>query len=309
MLDTHPTKNHRIFQTLHSETKKLTFVINDIADVDSMISSVDSIIDSNKEKHELDIILIDSTTQDLNLITKDYSKYFSKIIIVKNNKNENYLESLKDLNYNTKEYIIIKSGLLISKKFFKIIYSVIFTIKESVIYFAVTAHSTKKYFSFIQLYESLMQSLLSSLINKNILHDTLMNYPALIVKSSLLSSMDTEKNIEFDIGDQAFYINSRMQLTRENSRDIPAYDLGKFRILYLFINVVFLLSIAQYVYTPNLYSLISILLKIISELVFIYSYYQSLKLKFPKVEFVIFSIVHPFCMIYNVARRELLTSR
>ena len=66
----------------NKETKKLTFVIKNIIDVDSMISSLDSIINSNQENHAIDIILIDSTTQDLNLITKDYSKYFSKIIIL-----------------------------------------------------------------------------------------------------------------------------------------------------------------------------------------------------------------------------------
>ena len=50
----------------------------------------------------------------------------------------------------------------------------------------------------------------------------------------------------------------------------------------------------MFVNAPSIYLLLAILIKIIPEAIIVYSYYNRLKIKFPKIDFIVYLMIIPF---------------
>ena len=77
-------------------------------------------------------------------------------------KNFNFIEDMDKEKYNSNEFIVIRSGIKISNKFFNSIYHAIYQMKETVIFLPISIQGNSKINSFVQLYNFLMQSIQSS---------------------------------------------------------------------------------------------------------------------------------------------------
>lgn len=291
--------------------RDITFVIDKIYDVGSIIVTLDSII-ATTNNNLVNIILIDNTKQDLNSITKEYQKRFISIKVIKNNSTKyfNFLEDIEKEKYNSNEFIVIKSGIIISNKFFNSIYHAIYQMKETIIFLPISIQGNSKINSFLQLYNFLMQSLESSLINKKILVKKISQSDGYIVRSDNFNK-NAKNNVTYedgniisDIDNQASIIDTDLKLIKIYNEGEPSYDLGYFKILFFISNLLLIVSIWNYIVEPNIILFLAIGLKIIPEFVLIYSYYNKLSYKFPKFEFIIFSIVHPFYMLYEIYNKR-----
>ena len=67
-----------------------------------------------------------------------------------------------------------------------------------------------------------------------------------------------------------------------------------------------LFVITLFLSTPNYYYLAIIIIKVIPELYYIYSYHNKLKIKFPKIEFIIYSVFLPIYMIIELFSKRIL---
>ena len=83
-------------------------------------------------------------------------------------------------------------------------------------------------------------------------------------------------------------------------------NLNYFYNIYIGINLLYFFVITLFLSTPNYYYLAIIIIKVIPELYYIYSYHNKLKIKFPKIEFIIYSIFLPIYMIIELFSKRIL---
>jgi len=82
-------------------------------------------------------------------------------------------------------------------------------------------------------------------------------------------------------------------------RDSQNLDLSRDYMfdIFLLLNILFFIITLQFISSPTLLVLIIIIIKIIPELYFQYSYYNKLKIRFPKIEFLVYSIFQPIYLL------------
>ena len=108
------------------------------------------------------------------------------------------------------------------------------------------------------------------------------------------------KNIE-----QRQLINHKMYLYNSN-QNYFIFDIESFylRFVCFFVNILFILSLLDFLSSPNFYLLFILFIKIISDLFIIYTYYNQMRLKFPKISSVIFTFIAPFYFIKDFIEKR-----
>ena len=72
------------------------------------------------------------------------------------------------------------------------------------------------------------------------------------------------------------------------------------------VNIFFLVEIINFLASPTMNTLFALSIKIITDIFVIYTDYNNMKIKFPKIEFLIFSIVYPFYFVKNFVVTRLI---
>ena len=155
---------------------------------------------------------------------------------------------------------------------------------------------------FPQLFKSFKEAIKCSLINKNLYaikkYD---NNGFIINKDSFNKFLHGEKKY-YDhqnyIVDTDLCIND-INLNSKN-------NLNYLYMIYFGINLVYFFVITLFLSTPNYYYLAIIIIKVIPELYYIYSYHNKLKIKFPKIKFIIYSVFLPIYMIIELFSKRML---
>ena len=179
--------------------------------------------------------------------------------------------------------------MIFSNNFFKKSILYLSTHNLSLLFFPIQFHKYNKRYIFNQLLHSFKQSFLCSMVNKNIYVLKSVNKVGYFVNNDTFQSIlkdDIEKKLN-----QKFIMDRELSVYQNNqnlnfSRDF-IFDI------FLLLNALFFVIIVQFISSPNLLLLITIVFKIIPELYFQYSYYNKLKIRFPKIEFLVYSIFQP----------------
>ena len=279
----------------------LTIIINNINDIDILFRTLDG-IKTDHSFNQIDLILFDNTNNDLESIINPYSKSFRKINIYKMNQFD--YDDIDINSINSEFILIINSGMIIAKKFIEKSFQYINKFNISIMFAPIYKLSNNNKNLFPQLFKSFKEAIKCSLINKNLYaikkYD---NNGFIINKDSFNKFLHGEKKY-YDhqnyIVDTDLCIND-INLNSKN-------NLNYLYMIYFGINLVYFFVITLFLSTPNYYYLAIIIIKVIPELYYIYSYHNKLKIKFPKIEFIIYSIFIPLYMmgriIPNIALRK-----
>ena len=102
---------------------------------------------------------------------------------------------------------------------------------------------------------------------------------------------------------QHYLLNDKLCLYSSSIKNLfKDKNHHQINIIYLAINLLFISIIIQFIAAPSIYLLIMIFLKIFPETCFIYIYYNQLKIKFPKIDILIYSIINPFYSVVEIYR-------
>ena len=163
----------------------------------------------------------------------------------------------------------------------------------SLLFFPIQFNNHNKKYVFNQLLHSFKQSFLCSLVNKNI-------YVLKSIESiGYFITNDTFKSILNDETDKKANQKFIMDCELSVYQDSQKLDLSRDYIfdIFLLLNILFFIITVQFISSPTLLVLIIIIIKIIPELYFQYSYYNKLKIRFPKIEFLVYSIFQPIYLL------------
>jgi len=289
-------------QNIEKEKKSvspLTIIINNINDINILFKTLDG-IKKNHSFDNIDLILFDNTNTDLQSLINPYSKSFRKIKIHKMNQFDYHDIDINGIN--TEFILIINSGMIISRKFIEKSFQYINKYNISIIFTPIYKISNNKNNLFPQLFGSFKQAIKCSLINKNLYAiKTYDNDGFIIHKDSfhkLLYGKKKYYNHQHYIVDPDLCIQD-INLNSKN-------NLNYLYMIYFGINLLYFFIITLFLSTPNYYYLVIIFIKVIPELYCIYSYYNKLKIKFPKIEFIIYSVFLPIYMVNELFSERIL---
>ena len=264
----------------------LCIIIDHITNVKKLIKTIDSIQHINS-KQNIQLILINHSNDDINFIITSYISLFKDINIFKV---DNYDFDKNIINSNN--ILIIKNGVELSPGFIDTITKHMYYIDIDIIFFCKYNGAINKKNIFIQLYDSFQESIKSSLINKNIYKKINFKHDCFLVsKDFFIKGIDEPENLIK--ANFKHTIQPNLYISGNQSDDWS--DL--FLLFYIPISIIYLCCLIMFISNPNLILLIAIIIKIVSELYVIYSYYNKLQIKFPKVEFLLYSVVIPFYIL------------
>ena len=276
-------------------THPLTIIINNINSIEVLFKTLDGIkIDSLP--NQIDLILFSNTDDDLQTIISPYSKSFRKIDIYKTNKFDYH--DIEIDNINTEFILIINSGMILSEQFIKKSFKYINDLNLSMLFAPIYKSGTNRISPSPQLFEYFKQAIKCSLINKNLYvikrYD---NNGFIINKNSFNNFLNGDKKY---YNYQKYIVDSDLRINDINLNSKSNFDFNYLYIIYFGINLLYFFVITQFLSMPNKYYLAIIIIKVIPELYYIYAYHNKLKIKFPKIEFIIYSIFIPIYIIIEL---------
>ena len=280
-----------------SQDVKITIIIDEIKNVGKLILTLDSIRLQKYDLNKINLILLDSSSNDIESIIDHYKHDFLSINIFKTLEIDK-LEILNDSFFLYERYLLlINCGTYMNEHFFKILSNHVQQTESSITYFPILNKDKNRYQVFHQIYFSFIELMKCSLVNKYLY----------LPKKNIVISKDYF--IEFINEDIKIY-NSQCSLVLP---ELCLYEKAKvnfnhlihinmINIIYLGINVLFIFILIIFLTTPSMYLLAMIIIKILPELVFIYTFYNKEKIKFPKIDIIIFSVVSPFYFVMEFCR-------
>ena len=277
--------------------ENITIIIDNAKNLNDLFLTIDSIKSQNYNLNNINLIILDTSTEDIQSLLDHYKQIFSSIDVIKVT-DINRMEILYSLESICSNYILfIENGVSISKSFISIITKYLNQSSLSVIFLPLFYRYQYQYHIFYQLYNCFIESIRGSLINKNF---SLSNKNMIINKDSFLDVINKNYsglNNQYLIAPDLCLYKNRDKHININS------NINIIHIGYSIINFLFIFSLLQFAASPNQYFLAIIIIKIIPELSFIYTFYNRLQIKFPKLDYLIFSVVGPFYsiieLIYN----------
>jgi len=261
-------------------------IIKNINNINLLLNTLDSIRDSYVPD-QIDLFLINDTDVDLEEILQFYKTIFSQIIII----NKIRLNDLEDeLDKSISNYVLsIDSGMIFSDRLIKKIGLYIENYNLSVIFFPVFSNSNNKKYIFHQLFSSFWQACKCSLINKNLYTINDIDNSSVLVEKNIF--IELTDNIKINKFSQKLIMDPDLLVHDNNTR--AHLDLDYLLAIYIGFNLMYFVVIAQFLAAPSLLYLVIIIIKILPEFYFMYAYYNRLRIKFPKVEFVAYSFLSP----------------
>ena len=274
-------------KNIQKNNYSLTILIHNIKDIDFLLKTLDS-IQCNLSYKKVKLILFNNTDNSLDPLLDGYKSSFNNLKIL-NSYNQTDLFNIEAEKIETDYILSIENGMIFSNNFFKKSILYLSTHNLSLLFFPIQFHKYNKRYIFNQLLHSFKQSFLCSLINKNIYTLKSIEKVGYFVNNDIFKSI-----LKDDINNkvvQKFIMDYELSVYQDNqnlnlSRD-SIFDI------FLLLNALFFIVIVQFISSPNLLLLITIVFKIIPELYFKYSYYNKLKIRFPKIEFLVYSIFQP----------------
>ena len=261
-------------------------IIKNINKINLLLNTLDSIRDSYVSA-QIDLVLINDTDVDLEEILKFYKTIFNQIIIINKIRFNDLDDELDKSIYN---YVLsIDSGMILSDRLIKKISVYINNYNLSVIFFPVYSNRNNKKYIFHQLFSSFWQACQCSLINKNLYTiNDIDNSSVLVDKKIFIELIDNFKKNQYY---QKFIMDPDLLIHDNNTK--THLDLDYLLVIYIGFNLMYFVVIAQFLAAPSLLYLVIIIIKILPEFYFMYAYYNRLRIKFPKVEFVAYSFLSP----------------
>jgi len=272
-----------------STNSSLCIIIDHISNIKKLIKTIDTIQHINS-KENIELILINHSHDDIDFITTHYNNVFKEINIFKV---DNYDFDKTIINSNN--ILIIQNGIELSAGFIDTIIKHMDYIDIDILLFCKLNGTINKKNIFIQIYESFKQSIKSSLINKNIYKKIDFKRDCFLVsRDFFIKGINNSENLVRANLKQIIHPNLYISINESD----PWSSL--FLLFYIPINIIYLVCLIMFISHPNFTLLFAITSKVVSELYLIYSYYNKLQIKFPKIEFLIYSIVIPFYILSEI---------
>lgn len=278
-------------KNIQKNNYSLTILIHKIQDVDSLLKTLDS-IQSKLSYEKIKLILFNNTDNSLDQILEGYKLSFNNLRVL-NNYNQSDLFNIEAEKIDTDYIVSIENGMIFNQNFFRKSILYLSTYNSSLLFFPIQFNNHNKKYVFNQLLHSFKQSFLCSLVNKNI-------YVLKSIESiGYFITNDTFKAILNDEIDKKANQKFIMDCELSVYQDSQKLDLSRDYIfdIFLLLNILFFIITVQFISSPTLLVLIIIIIKIIPELYFQYSYYNKLKIRFPKIEFLVYSIFQPIYLL------------
>tara|TARA_Y100000996_G_scaffold415593_1_gene411548 strand:+ start:8430 stop:9374 length:945 start_codon:yes stop_codon:yes gene_type:complete len=280
--------------------EKITIIIDYINNLEKLFLTIDSIKDQKYPLDKINLIILDSSKDDIHTLINNYKYTFQSIDVVKIT-DINRQDTINNIKSSCNEYILfIDNEVLISKSLIPIIIQYIEQSHLTVIFLPLLYRYKNPYHKFYQLFHSFIESIKCSLINKNF---NLSTKNIIINKKSFFNMIN---------GDEKWNVNSRYLISsdlylykNEDYKLINEPSLKFIHILYSIINFLFLFALLDFIAYPSQYFLFLISIKIIPELCFIYTFYNRLQIKFPKLDYLIFCIIGPFYSIIELTYNQI----
>jgi len=267
----------------------ICIIINQVHNINDLIRTLDSIQYPNSNQN-LELILIDISSDDMELIMQPYNNIFKSINIVRS-ENYDFDKSIIDSN----NILVLQNGIELANNFIDtLIQHLDYSNMEIMIFSKINCTINKKNI-FTQIYASFKQSIKSSLINKNIYNKIDFNNECFLVgRDFFIENIDNDINL--NKANFKYIIQPNLYINTNKIDPWPTIFLA----FYFPINLIYLFCIILFISNPDLILLISIVSKVFFELYLTYSYYNKLEIKFPKIEFCIYSIIIPFYILSEV---------
>ena len=265
----------------------LTILIHQIKDVNLLLKTLDS-IQSKSSYEKIKLILFNHTDSSLDQLLEGYKLSFNNLKVL-NKYNQSDLFNIEEEKIETDYILSVQNGMIFDDNFFNKSLLYLSTHNLSLLFFPIQFNNHNKRYIFNQLFYSFKQSFFCSIVNKNMYALKSLEKVGYFINNVTFQSI-LKDDIEKDI-DQKFIMDRELSVYQDNEK----IDLSRDYIfdILLLINALFFIKIIQYISSPNLLLLITIFVKIIPELYFQYSYYNQLKMRFPKIEFLVYSIFQP----------------
>ena len=273
-------------KNVNTLNKTPIIIVKNINNINLLLNTLDSIKDSDFSE-QIELLLINDTDADLEEILQFYKSIFSQIIII-NKRRFNDLDD--EISKSISEYVLsINCGMILSDRMIKKISLYIDNYNLSIIFLPVYRNYNNKKYIFHQLFSSFCQACKCSLINKNLYVSYDIDNSVVLVEKKLF--IELSDNFNKNKISQKFIMDSDL-LIHDNNRKVYS-DIDYFSVLYIGLNLLYFVVIAQFLASPSLLYLVIIIIKIFPELYYIYAYYNRLGIKFPKAEFLAYSFFAP----------------
>ena len=266
--------------------KPIAIIIQNINCVNLLLKTLDSIKDSYLS-HSIDLILVNETDNNLNEILRFHKTIFREITII----NKRRFDEL-DVEFNNSDsnYILsINSGMILSDRFLKKIAIYRESHHFSIIFFPIYNNYDNKRYIFHQLFYSFCQACKCSLINKNLYSINDVDSSGFLIEKDLFVALSD--NFNKNKIHQKFIMDSDLLIYDNNTK--INLDTNHSSIIYIVLNFIYFVAIAQFLASPSPLYLLIIIIKILPELYYKYAYYNRLRIKFPKIEFLVYSFFSP----------------
>ena len=183
--------------------------------------------------------------------------------------------------------------MTLSEKFLKKISGYIESHDLSIMFFPIYSNNNNKKYIFHQLFSSFWQSCKCSLVNKNLYSINNIDVGGVLIQKDIY--IDLLDNSIKDKIDQKFIMDSDL-LIYEN-RTTVNIDIHYSLAMYIALNLIYFTAITEFLTSQRLLYLLVISIKVLPELYYMYAYYNRLKIKFPKVEFLAYSFFSPIYLL------------
>tara|TARA_Y100001970_G_scaffold179901_2_gene219049 strand:+ start:3168 stop:4121 length:954 start_codon:yes stop_codon:yes gene_type:complete len=279
--------------------QKVTIIIDYNNTLNDIFLTIDSLKLQDYNLNNINLIIIDESNNDFSSLLDNYKYIFSSIDIIKAS-NISKIDALHSIENICHDYILfVENGVSISKRFVASVIKYLDQSGLSIIFLPLMYRYQNQYHIFYQLYQAFIESIRCSLINKNF------NLSAknMILKKEAFHDLINRNHINISAQylvekDLCLYMDKNSHLNINSNINI-------IHMLYSVINFIFIFSLLQFIAFPDKYFLAIIIIKIIPELCFVYTFYNRLAIKFPKLDFLIFSLVGPFYSLIELIHNQI----
>jgi len=280
---------------------KQDIIINHLNHLSDLLVTIDSIKSQTYQSKKINLIIFDFSHEDIKSILKLYENVFLKINVIKssNFESQDHYLDLDEHIMIAEEVLIIKSGMSLPKNIIQELSNLLFQGNNSTLLIPIIYRCTQRKDIFFQLFHSFCTMLKFSSINKGILSRIDLYHDCLMIKKNTFIDILSK---DYSNLSSKGVLNSNIYINEKYLSILSQPNLKYFYIIYGFINILFISAVSMFVDAPSIYLLLAILIKVIPEAIIVYSFYNRLKIKFPKIDFVIYLMIIPFyifIMIFN----------
>ncbi len=297
--------NDKNFKVSH----KQDIIINHSSDLSDLLVTIDSIKSQTYQSKKINLIIFDFSHEDIKSILKLYENVFFKINVIKSSNFEigdHYLD-LDERIMIADEVLIIKSGMSLPNSMIQELSNLLLQGNNSAFLIPMIYICSQRKNIFLQLFHSFFTMLKLSSINKGIINKIDLYRDCLIIKRNIFMEILSNNYSNLSVRG---VLNCGVYIDEKDLSISSQSMLKSFYIVYACINLLFISAITMFVNAPSIYLLLAILIKIIPEAIIVYSYYNRLKIKFPKIDFIVYLMIIPFYLfiiIFN--NRKLILGR